>query len=87
MSDQILSPIAKSGNRLGPDLKGTTVVGCEEGGRPGWCPGRPPPPGRLIYFKTWDIEGSLARRSRSTPSGVGTSIGEVAPGLTRAGMK
>src|SRR4051812_50087239 len=36
-------------------------------------------PGGGIYFKTWDIEGSLTRRG-STPSGLGgTTIGEVGP--------
>ena len=36
--------------------------------------------GRGAYHKTWDIEGSLARRGITTLSSSGTPIGGVAPG-------
>ena len=36
--------------------------------------------GRGAYHKTWDIEGSLARRGIDPLSSRGTPIGGVAPG-------
>ena len=36
--------------------------------------------GRGAYHKTWDIEGSLARRGIDPRSSSGTPIGGVAPG-------
>jgi len=34
-------------------------------GSPESPPGCPPPSGRDVYYKTWDIEGSLARPPES----------------------
>jgi hypothetical protein len=34
-------------------------------GSPEASPGCPPPSGRDVYYKTWDIEGSLARPPES----------------------
>ncbi|CAA9429506.1 MAG: hypothetical protein AVDCRST_MAG64-3436 [uncultured Phycisphaerae bacterium] len=50
-------------------------------------PGRPahvdrasePEGGGRVYFKTWDIEGSLDRRIPTPPTASGTAIGEVGP--------
>jgi len=36
--------------------------------------------GKVVYDKTWDIEGSLARRRGMTRSIAGTPIGGVDPG-------
>ena len=36
-----------------------------------------------VYFKTWDIEGSLTRRGYTPSGGCGTTIGEVGPDRAR----
>ena len=87
---------ARSASRLGVDSGDPTSVRSrpclrrrsrrfeEEGGRPGSSPGQPAlDSGRGAYHKTWDIEGSLARRGITPRPIGGTPIGGVAPGPPR----
>ena len=79
----------RSGGRLRRSRPYPVTIGGEMGerlggGPTGESPCGPPPTvslsGRLIYHKTWDIEGSLARPPTSGTLFGGTPIGGVAPG-------
>jgi hypothetical protein len=39
----------------------------------------------VVYYETWDVEGSLGRPATVSPTGSGTAAGEVVPGRSPSG--